>query len=97
MLILEVILDGEGCWPDLAEKTVINLGNESKPIQVAALPKGLVSGKPSVSIRLDLPDGNVVIAETSLALFLSAAETFRLHYGDPREESPGGQRWDDES
>jgi len=86
MITMEIILDGEGCWQDLPEKKVIHLDALNKPIQVAALPQGLMSGKPSVSIRLDLPDGSVVIAETSLSLFLTAAETFMAHYGDPRKE-----------
>lgn len=92
MAMLKVILDGDGCWPDLPGKEVIHLGNLSMPIQIATLPGGLSSGKTSVSIRIDLPDGKVVIAETTLALFLSAAETFKVHY-----EGPQYGRWDDEN
>jgi hypothetical protein len=32
------------------------------------------SGKPSVCFRIDLPDGRVVLAETSALLFCRAAE-----------------------
>jgi hypothetical protein len=44
----------------------------------------MVSGKPSIAIRLDLDDGSSVVAETSLALFLMAADAFKAKYGDPR-------------
>jgi hypothetical protein len=55
MLDLNIILDGDGAWPDLAEKEVIALDQ----IQVAALIDGLASGRPAVAIRVDLPDGKV--------------------------------------
>lgn len=45
------------------------------------LKAGMASGKPSVAIRLDLPDGKVVIAETSLALFLGAASALHTKFG----------------
>jgi hypothetical protein len=50
---------------------------------VAALPRGTVSGKPTVTFRVDLPDGTVVLAETTLSLFLSAADAFKARHGDP--------------
>ena len=73
MLSLKVILDGDGCWPDLVNKEVMVTHND---IQVALLGGGMTSGKSSVSIRIDLPDGRSVVAETSLALFLAAAKAF---------------------
>ena len=83
MNIIKVILEGDNCWTDLAEKiqdgkvTWLRGGN----ISIAALSKGTTSGRPSISIRIDLPDGKVVIAETSLRLFLGAAEAFKAKYG----------------
>lgn len=74
-----LILDGDNCWPDLLDKDVILYQGS---IGVAALPGGMQSGKPSVTLRFDLPDGRVLIAETSMALFLSAARAFRARYGD---------------
>ncbi len=41
------------------------------------LPAGMSSGAPSVMIRLDLPDGRIVLAETSAALFVSAGAAVR--------------------
>jgi hypothetical protein len=40
---------------------------------VAVLDGGMKSGRPSVAIRLDLPDGRTVVAETSARLFCVAA------------------------
>lgn len=76
---LPIILEGDGCWPDLAplilENKVIHLQGHS--MQVARMPGGMSGGRSSVSVRIDLPDGRVVIAETSMRLFLSAADAFR--------------------
>jgi hypothetical protein len=79
MPAINLHLDGDACWPDLkgmserlADGRVIHLGNDSPPIGMALLAGGMVSGKPSVTLRLDLPDGRVVLAETSLELLTSA-------------------------
>jgi hypothetical protein len=86
---MQIILDGDGAWQDLREKEAqcqfIHLGEEAPPIQVAGLAGGMQSGAPSVAFRIDLPDGTAVMVETSLALFLTAAEAFKARYGDPRE------------
>lgn len=89
MVHLIIKTEGDGCWPDLLkdDPRIIHLGNGAKPIQVAGLEGGMASGKPSLSIRLDLPDGKVVIAETSLAMLLTLADVFKARYGDPREDS----------
>lgn len=77
MPTMSVILDGDGCWPDLKDKQFINL---ESPIEVAGLPAGMTSGKPSVSFRFTLPDGTVVIAQTSMALFQTAAKMLEARY-----------------
>jgi hypothetical protein len=94
MPILRMILEGDAAWPDLprldAAHTFVHLGEEAPPIQIAGLAGGMQSGRPSVAIRLDLPDGTAVMAALSrrlmlsLALFLTAAEALKAHYGDPR-------------
>lgn len=88
MLALRVILEGDGCWPDLVDKQAagkLTWPHASDPaqIEIAALRSGLHSGRPSVAIRIDLPDGRVVVAETSLRLFLQAAAALRGRYGEP--------------
>ena len=86
MASLTMIMDGDNCWPDLKDKVgtdaVIHLGNDAPPLQVALLDKGMGSGRPSVTLRLDLPDGRVVLAETSLRLFATAARGFAARYPD---------------
>lgn len=86
MINLEVILNGEGCWPDIQE--VIDSGNleMGESVKICALPGGMQSGKPSCTIRVDLPGGKVVLAETSLLLFQSAARAFTARYGDLTQE-----------
>lgn len=67
---MKVITNGDGCWPDLKDKTVIHT---QLPFEVALLRGGMASGGASVSFRIGLPDGRVVIAETSLELLTTAA------------------------
>lgn len=76
MIPLEIIMDGEGKWPD------INIEGDLQ--SVAALPHGTESGKPTVGFKVVLPDGKVVFAQTTLSLFLTAGDAFKARYGDPR-------------
>jgi uncharacterized protein (UPF0371 family) len=76
MPMLNIKLDGDNCWPDLADKPEGEL-IETQTIEVALLPGGMSSGKASVAIRIDLPDGRTVIAQTSQELFDAAARAFR--------------------
>lgn len=78
MLSIKTIMNGDGCWPDLLQnkQQIIHLANDAPPIEMAMLKNGTVRGKPSVTIRLNLPDGRVVLAETTLALLVSAAKAF---------------------
>jgi hypothetical protein len=78
---MRIILDGDNAWPDLVGKRVHHIGGGGE-IQVAGLEGGMQSGLPSVTIRIDLPNGEVVLAETSMRLFLNAAKAFMARYGD---------------
>lgn len=82
MNMIKVNLEGDGCWKDLKSKinTEDVVWMRDGVIQIAALSKGMRSGKPSLSIRFDLPDGKIVISETSMQLFLNAAELLRQRY-----------------
>jgi hypothetical protein len=81
MLALDLNLNGDNVWPDLKGKSkVIHLGNSAPPIKVATLDNGMQSGLPSVALRLELPDGTVVIAETSARLFCTAANAIQARY-----------------
>lgn len=85
MIGLVMNLQGDGCWPDLRDNPKVVHVENGKPIQVAALPGGMVSGRPSVSIRIDLADGTIVVAETSARLFLFAARALKARYPELEE------------
>jgi hypothetical protein len=74
---LDLHLSGDNAWPELKEKEVIRAYVNG----IAALPKGTVEGRPSVTVRIDLPDGRTVLAETTLRLLLRAAEALAARYG----------------
>lgn len=59
-----------------------DLIHSTNDIEVGVLPAGMASGKPSVTFCFELPDGRVVLQETSLELFLAAATGFMARYGD---------------
>lgn len=84
MIGFDVRLDREPAFPELAERLaagqVYHLGNGSM-IGLAALAGGMTSGRTSVVLKIELPDGRAVLAETSLALFLQAADMLRAKYG----------------
>lgn len=71
---MDINLDGDNAWPDLRAKAhkVVHL-SDGATIKVCVLEGGMSSGKPSVCFRIDLPDGRVVLAETSARLFVMAA------------------------
>ena len=73
MIPLKINLEGDGCWPDLQAKPF-----SSGVIQeVAYLVGGMISGNPSVSLRIQLDDGSIVVAETSAKLFVMAGAAIR--------------------
>ena len=76
---LRIVLDGEGSWPDLLElDTAGKLAwLTNAPLSISRLPEGMVGGRSSVAIRIDLPDGRTVVAETTMRLFLGCADAFK--------------------
>ncbi len=79
MIGLDLQLDGDNCWPELKETGFI----EGSLSGIAGLPHGTVEGRPSVTVRIELPDGQTVLAETTLRLFLAAARALLARYGNP--------------
>lgn len=67
----------------VAAGKLIHLGNDAE-IELGALAAGMQSGAASVVFCFTLPDGRVVLAETSMALLLTAADALKGRYGDPR-------------
>jgi hypothetical protein len=73
-------------WADIPElqrndKLVDLTGNNAPFIEAVLIDGGMASGAASVILRMKLPDGKVLVAETSLALFLSAADVMRAAHG----------------
>lgn len=87
MLSLTVKMEGDGSWPDLKDKEFITI---EKGLEVTILDGGMSSGKPSVAIRFELPDGTPVIAQTSARLFCTAAKAFMAKYPDLFDDEPRG-------
>lgn len=74
--------------PDLTQKGFEDGGYTVAPqddeVIVGGMPEGTASGKPTVMIAFKQPEGYLV-AETTLSLFLTAADALKAKYGDPRE------------
>ena len=82
MLTFHPILESEEHWSDLLDKEVIYLGNEASPVEIVAMPGGMASGRTSISLRLDLPDGRVVIVETALYELAKAVREIQERFGE---------------
>lgn len=76
MIAMHIFRNAEDMGREFAAGSRIIEAN--KHIAVGLLKRGMQSGKSSVSLMLELPDGSVVFAETSLALFLQAASMFKI-------------------
>jgi hypothetical protein len=81
---IRIHLDGDGCWPDLIDRQseIIHVGDGSV-IDIAALDAGMTSGRMSVALRIDLPDGRPLIAETSWRSLATAVQAIAARHGWP--------------
>jgi hypothetical protein len=94
MPTIDVILDGDGAWPDLRGLRVFQADSDWR---LAALEHGMSSGAPSIALRLTVADAELdrefpVIAETSLAAWIAATCALRGRFpeafaGTPLEEA----------
>ena len=73
MPVLHLFLDQPEELPD----DVIRL---SSGFTLSAMPGGMADGATSCALRFDLPDGRVVVAETSLALLVAAVRALQVRY-----------------
>lgn len=78
---IDLTLDGDNAWPDLAVRQ--DLIHLTGPIGMTVLPRGMSSGRASVAMRFDLPDGRPVLVETSLRLLVTAVRAMLARYPDP--------------
>lgn len=74
--------DGVPAWPDLLDRADDLL--TTTEIDVTGLSNASTEHKPVVAFRFNLSDGRVIIAQTSLALLLTAADAMKAKFGDPR-------------
>jgi hypothetical protein len=82
-------LSGMGTAADgIAAGRVIHLGDDAN-IEVGTLRAGMQSGKDSVALCFALPDGKVVLAETSAELFLATARAISGWQEGRRERGEG--------
>ena len=88
MTMMNIIMDGEGAWPDLKEKPVAQLHHVKGVAACALLHGGMQSGQPSVALRIELPDGSTVVAETSARLFVTAGRCFAARYPELFNDAP---------
>lgn len=93
-VVLDVETDGFTSLQDSAPP--IHLG-EGAQIEIGALRAGMQSGAPSVMFCFQIPDGRPVVAETSMALLLTASEVLKAKYGDPRQSADLQQAMDEVS
>ncbi len=54
------------------------------PIVIGGMPGGTELGNPTVMIAFRMNEGYSLVAETTLALFLEAADVLKAKHGDPR-------------
>ena len=83
---LKILLEGDGALFHVRDRVV-----EGEMTTILLLPGGMGSGRPSIGVVIETPDGKVVLGQTSLSLLLTAAELFKGKHGDPRrdEETKG--------
>jgi hypothetical protein len=87
MPLLDLHIEGEGMLNDIPLDKIINIEDT---VRIGGLANGMSSGKPSVGIAAVLPDGRAVLVQTSLQLFLMAADALKARYGDPRNAIDAG-------
>lgn len=80
MITLHIVPDGDGALAEYCDRKIM----AGRMFMVSGLAGGTASGDPSVGVIIELVDGTLIYGETSLRLFLTAADTLKARYGDPR-------------
>lgn len=94
-MIIKVDLADTGQWTDLQDNERVDFGEvnlhqgnaktfyggNDATMRMMMLQGGMVSGGPSVALRIDLPTGDAVIVETSLRALVAAVNLFQVKAG----------------
>lgn len=101
MAILDIRTDGDGALSELvgganaeqlaemrARGEVIDLGDDDT-IMLTGLPHGMQSGAPSVMLAFKLPDGKIVMAQTSWRLFATGFHQLAGRFNTPYPDLTG--------
>lgn len=101
MAILDIRTDGDGALSEMVGATteaevtamrergeLIDLGDDDT-IVLTGLPNGMQSGAPSVALAFKLPDGKVVIAQTSWRLFATGFHQLAGRFDTPYPDLKG--------
>lgn len=73
---------GDGAFEELLASNATLI--EAELQAVGGLAEGTKSGAPSVGMLVRAPDGQQYLVQTTLRLFLTAADALRAVHGDPR-------------
>lgn len=84
---IHIIFDGDGALKDLLPKLVAGDVVRVSGGRMLRLAGGMTSGRSSIALVVDLPDGKVLVWETSLTLLASAARAFEARDAMEREQS----------
>jgi hypothetical protein len=68
-----VVINGDNCWPELKDNFI-----EGKWVGIAHRKQGTARGKPTVAVRIELPDGQTVLAQTTLEFLSTAIRAFEV-------------------
>lgn len=80
---VQINLDGDGAWKDMAEAAADGTLKRGEIERFTMLEGGMKSGKPSVALLVRLEDGTPVFVETSWAIFWNMANVARARVGEP--------------
>lgn len=78
---IRIILDLEETGFTEEDHTVSEI---STPLIIGGMAKGTVEGKPVVMLGIQIDKNEYLVKQTTLSLFLSAADALKAKYGDPR-------------
>lgn len=90
MTDVKIILNMENCFETVFPGRSPSELRTARIRAIGALPGGMSSGLPSVTVMIETTDGTIAMAETSLRLFQMANAALSAVYGDVNSTRPDG-------